>query len=55
MTVARSSYLHSGIFYTDKMVSLYWIRAPSISVDVPAYVGVRYVLYGGINIAFELI
>ena len=26
-TVVRSSYLHNGISYTDKMTSLYWIRA----------------------------
>ena len=26
-TVVRSSYLHSGISYTGKMTSLYWIRA----------------------------
>ena len=26
-TVVRSSYLHNGISYTDKMSSLYWIRA----------------------------
>ena len=25
-TVVRSSYLHNGISYTDKMASLYWIR-----------------------------
>ena len=27
-TVVRSSYLHSGISYTGKMVSLYWIPPP---------------------------
>ena len=26
-TVVRSSYLHNGISYTGKMISLYWIRA----------------------------
>ena len=26
-TVVRSSYLHTGISYTGKMISLYWIRA----------------------------
>ena len=26
-TVVRSSYIHSGISYTGKMTSLYWIRA----------------------------
>ena len=26
-TVIRSSYLHHGISYTGKMISLYWIRA----------------------------
>ena len=26
-TVLRSSYLHNGISYTDKITSLYWIRA----------------------------
>ena len=26
-TVVRSSYLHTGISYTGKMTSLYWIRA----------------------------
>ena len=26
-TVVRSSYLHNGVSYTGKMVSLYWIRA----------------------------
>ena len=28
-TILRSSYLHNGISYTDKMASLYWIRALS--------------------------
>ena len=37
-TVERSSYLHNGIFYTDKMTSLYWIsplviRAPAAIED----------------------
>ena len=31
-TVVRSSYLHNGIFYTGKMASLYWIRAPVFSI-----------------------
>ena len=26
-TILRPSYLHNGISYTDKMISLYWIRA----------------------------
>ena len=26
-TILRPSYLHNGISYTDKMTSLYWIRA----------------------------
>ena len=26
-TILLSSYLHNGIFYTDKTASLYWIRA----------------------------
>ena len=26
-TILRPSYLHNGITYTDKMTSLYWIRA----------------------------
>ena len=26
-TILRSSYLHYGISYTDKMTSIYWIRA----------------------------
>ena len=30
-TVVRSSYLHNGISYTDKMSSLYWIGALIIS------------------------
>ena len=29
-TVVRSSYLHSGISYTSKMTSLYWIGALSV-------------------------
>ena len=29
-TVVRSSYLHNGISYTGKMVSLYWIRAQDV-------------------------
>ena len=31
-TVVRSSYLHSGISYTGKMSSLYWIGAPMKSM-----------------------
>ena len=30
-TVVRSSYLHNGISYTGKMISLYWIGAQSIN------------------------
>ena len=29
--ILRPSYLHSGISYTGKMVSLYWIKAQSLS------------------------
>ena len=32
-TVIRSSYLHNGISYTDKMASLYWI-APLVMVGL---------------------
>ena len=30
-TILRPSYLHNGISYTDKMTSLYWIRAQDIN------------------------
>ena len=33
-TILRPSYLHNGISYTDKMTSLYWIRA--LVITVPA-------------------
>ena len=39
-TVVRSSYLHNGISYTDKMMSLYWIRAQvnnTMKIRVPHY------------------
>ena len=44
-TVVRSSYLHNGISYTGKMISLYWIRAlvswPSL--PIPAVeTGIRW-------------
>ena len=29
-TILRPSYLHNGISYTDKMTSLYWIRAQGL-------------------------
>ena len=32
-TVVRSSYLHSGISYTGKTTSLYWIRALDLTDD----------------------
>ena len=32
-TVVRSSYLHNGISYTGKMLSLYWIGAQSLKVQ----------------------
>ena len=32
-TILRPSYLHNGISYTGKMISLYWIRI-QVSVDV---------------------
>ena len=31
-TVVRSSYLHNGISYTGKTLSLYWIRAQSTGI-----------------------
>ena len=31
-TVVRSSYLHNGIFYAGKMISLYWIRPKVIEL-----------------------
>ena len=38
-TILRPSYLHNGISYTDKMTSLYWIRAqssfPSPPIPIP--------------------
>ena len=36
-TIFRTSYHHSGISYTDKMASLYWIRA-LVFCDVPVSV-----------------
>ena len=33
-TVVRSSYLHNGVSYTGKMVSLYWIKAKIIPLSV---------------------
>ena len=30
-TILRPSYLHNGISYTDRMTSLYWIRAQAIT------------------------
>ena len=30
-TILRPSYLHNGISYTDKMTSLYWIRAQIVN------------------------
>ena len=33
-TILRTSYLHNGISYTDKMASLYWIRALSLPLSV---------------------
>ena len=36
-TILRSSYLHNGISYTGKMISLYWIRAQgSVTEELPA-------------------
>ena len=35
-TVVRSSYLHSGIFYTGKMISLYWISALNTPGELPS-------------------
>ena len=32
-TIARSFYLHNGIFYTGKMVSLYWISPQGLLVS----------------------
>ena len=31
-TVVRSSYLHNGISYTGKMLSLYWTRGPLVGI-----------------------
>ena len=31
-TILRPSYLHNGISYTGKMISLYWIRAQATTV-----------------------
>ena len=33
-TILRSSYLHNGISYTGKMISLYWIRAQMTSIII---------------------
>ena len=33
-TVVRSSYLHNGISYTGKMISLYWIGALLVYLDL---------------------
>ena len=33
-TVVRSSYLHNGISYTDKMPSLYWISPPGPNFNI---------------------
>ena len=40
-TVWRSSYLHNGISYTGKMISLYWIKAQNIPFVLlpPSYPG----------------
>ena len=32
-TILRPSYLHNGLSYTDKMISLYWIKALITSVS----------------------
>ena len=34
-TVVRSSYLHNGISYTDKMTSLYWISPQKYTDKIP--------------------
>ena len=49
-TILRPSYLHSGISYTGKMVSLYWIRAqnPIITclwLDILEWESVKSVKY----------
>ena len=38
-TVVRSSYLHNGISYTGKMLSLYWIGAQGIPGQLHQYHG----------------
>ena len=37
-TILRPSYLHNGISYTDKMTSLYWIKALVFSFVLASYV-----------------
>ena len=36
-TVVRSTYLHNGISYTDKMSSLYWIGALTLAFPMDTY------------------
>ena len=36
-TILRPSYLHNGISYTGKMISLYWIRALVLTLDTDTH------------------
>ena len=45
-TILRPSYLHNGIFYTGKMISLYWIKA-LVSITLPDVVPAAYLVQNG--------